>query len=268
MHVICVLSDYGTESVYVAELIGAIKKINPNAEVLSLMNNISRQNIFEGAFLLRSIAKEYPEGSIFICIVDPGVGTKRAPIIVETSKHVFIGPDNGLLYLAAKEEGIKDIYIIDTELLPERKISKTFHGRDIFAIAAAILSLGYKPSFIGNKIERIEKIDIPKTLVKNSSIEGKIIYIDSFGNLITNISIDDIRLANFEKEKELEVIFKDRELTFTLPFKEVYAEVDVGKPLLLIDSFDLLEIAVNKGNAKEYFSANIMENVIIKKQWK
>jgi S-adenosylmethionine hydrolase len=267
--VICILSDYGTESVYVAELIGAIKKINPDAEVLSLTNNIGRQNIFEGAFILKNIAKEYPQGSIFICIVDPGVGTQRAPIIIETFKHVFIGPDNGLLYLVAKEEGINDVYIIDTNLLHERKISKTFHGRDIFAIAAAILSLGYKPSLIGHKIERIEKIEIPAALIKNSSIEGKIIYIDGFGNLITNISIDDIRLADFEREKELEVIFKDRELTFTLPFKEVYAEVDEGKPLLLIDSFDLLEIAVNKGNAREYFSAHIMEDIIIrKKQWK
>lgn len=259
---ICILSDYGTESIYVAELIGVIKSINPQAEVFTLVNNISRQNVFEAAFILDNVAKEYPAGSIFLCIVDPTVGTKRLPLVFVCKKHLFIGPDNGSLYLAASKEGIIGVYEIDVNSLPKRKISKTFHGRDIFAVAAAILSLGFKPDLIGRKVNDFMKIHYKPALLNGNKIEGEVIFIDSFGNAVTNIGEEFI--ANL-KGRQLRLVIPSKGVDVFLPFVSTYAEVEEQKPLLLIDSFDLLEIAVNKGSAKDLFSIKEGEKIIIEK---
>ncbi len=258
---ICLLSDYGTESIYTAELIGTIKSLNPNVEVLSLVNSISKQNVFEAAFTLSNVAKEYPAGTIFLCIVDPDVGTERTPLIVVTNKHIFIGPDNGSLYLVAKQEGILGIYEIDANKLPPRKISSTFHGRDIFAVAAAILSLGFKIESISKPITHIKQFVFPEAKILSSSIEGEIIYIDGFGNVITNIRESDLHAIHFHNRDSLRLTLKGSK--FDLPFRKTYGEVQENQPLLLIDSFDLLEIAVNRGSAKDYFNVKIGEKVTI-----
>jgi len=260
---ICIITDYGTESVYVAELVGVIKSINPKAEIMILINNISRHNIFEGSFILKSIVNEFPQGSIFLVVVDPGVGTERKPIIVETKKHIYVGPDNGLFYGVAMEEGLRAIYEIDLDLLPSRKISKTFHGRDIFAVVAAILSISYKPQYISHKINDLMKLEIPKPNISEQGIEGTIIFADNFGNLVTNIHVKHLEEIGLIEKKRLKITFKDRNLSFNLPFKSTYAEVNEGEPLLLIDSFELLEIAINKGNAKEYFQSKPFEKILV-----
>ncbi len=258
---ICLLSDYGTESIYLAELIGVIKSLNPNEEVLPLINSISRQNVFEGAFTLSYVAKEYPAGTIFLAIVDPGVGTERVPLIIVTNKHIFIGPDNGLLSLVSKQEGILGIYEIDLEKLPTKKISSTFHGRDVFAVAAAILSLGFKVDSISKPITQIKQIEFPEPKRLGSSIEGEVVYIDDFGNVITNIKERDLENASFLNRERLRLILKDSK--YDLSLKKTYADVQENQPLLLIDSFDLLEIAVNKGNASKYFNLKVGDKVIL-----
>ncbi len=260
---ICILTDFGTESIYVAEMLGVIKSINPYAEVLMLENNIERQNVLQGSFLLKHISKEYPHGTIFLVVVDPGVGTERKPIIVETKKHIYIGPDNGLFYPVASEEGVISVYEIDIEKLPARKISKTFHGRDIFAVAASILSIAYRPYFIAKKVEKMTELSLPTPKLKDNEIEGIILYCDSFGNLVTNISSKELESLGFLNLPFIKVKFLGKDVSMVLPFKSTYGEVKEGEPLLLIDSFDLLEIAINKGSAKDRFSLNQAETISI-----
>jgi Uncharacterized conserved protein len=252
---ICILSDFGVESIYVAEMIGVIKTINPKAEILILKNNITRHNIFEGAFILNEISKYFPNGTIFLCVVDPTVGSNRLPLIVVTKKNIYIGPDNGLFFIVAKNEGIKEIYKIEISKIFGNEISMTFHGRDIFAKVAAILSLGFKPDFLGLPITSISELWLDKAQVGDEYIKGRIIYIDDFGNLITNISKEDFLKAKLGMISQLKV--KINNVEYELPFVKTYSEVNVGSPLILINSFNLVEIAVNQGNAQKFFGVNV-----------
>ena len=113
---ICILTDFGIESIYIAEMIGVIKSINPKAEVVILKNNITRHNILEGSFIINEVSKYFPPGTIFLCVVDPTVGSSRPSIILVTKRNIYVGPDNGLFYYVAKNEGIHSIYRIEISL--------------------------------------------------------------------------------------------------------------------------------------------------------
>ncbi|MDT7864254.1 MAG: SAM-dependent chlorinase/fluorinase [Thermoproteota archaeon] len=259
---ICILSDFGTESIYTAEMIGVIKSINPKAEVLILKNNITRHNILEGAFIINEISKYFPPGTIFLCVVDPTVGSSRPSIILVTKRNIYVGPDNGLFYYVAKNEGILSIYKIEISKIFDN-ISMTFHGRDVFAKVAAMLDMGFRPDFFGTLVNYITESEIEKPLIINESVLGKIIYIDDFGNLITNISKNDLIKANLATVSQLKVNINNVE--YKLPFVRTYSEVSVGSPLILINSFNLVELAINQGDAKKFFKVNVNDYLQISK---
>lgn len=260
---ILILTDFGLDSIYLAEMIAMIKSFNPYAEVKPIKNNIQRHNILEASFILKEIVKYYPSGTIFICVVDPTVGTERLPLVILTDKHILIGPDNGIFYPLISEQKVISIYRINTKKLPLKEISSTFHGRDVFAQVAALLSIGFKPEYFCNKIDKIQYFNIGNVIYEKDTIKGKVIYIDEFGNLVTNISKDYLQKAGFNKHKYFKLLIGMKE--YKLPFIKTYAEVKKGNPLLLINSFNLLEIAINQGNAKEYFKVNVNFPVIIKR---
>ncbi len=167
---------------------GVILGINPRAMLIDISHEIETHDIMAGAFVLASACDHFPQGTIHIAVVDPGVGSKRRAIIVETSKGYFVGPDNGIFTLMCGREKVTRIVTIQNPKFRVSAVSQTFHGRDIFAPAGAYLSLGVPAELFGPPVDAVEMISLPSPRVTGRTMEGQVIHIDRFGNLITNIS--------------------------------------------------------------------------------
>jgi S-adenosylmethionine hydrolase len=206
-----------------------------------------------GAFVLASAASYFPQGAIHVAVVDPGVGTKRRPILVETSHAFYIGPDNGLLMLAAQRSKIRHTYhIVDKRYMLPR-VSRTFHGRDIFAPTAAHLAKGCKPSDFGPEIHDYIIPKFAKPSWRKDELSGEVLHVDDFGNIITNISQKDLKKAGITEGSKLSIKLNGK--TIKTKFCSTYGEVPVKALLALIGSHDFLEIAVYQGDASEKFKA-------------
>ena len=257
MSIISLLSDFGSKDPYVAEMKAVILSINPQASIIDITHEIRKFDIRMGAYSLASAAPYFPQGTVHVAVVDPGVGTKRRPIIVETSRSLYVGPDNGLLMLAAHKEHITNVYAIDNPAYMLPDVSKTFHGRDIFAPAAAHLTRGSKPSTFGPSISDYIVPEFAKPDERNGELRGKILHIDDFGNVISNISADDLKKAGFHKANSLIVRLGGK--TLSVRFCSAYGEVPAGTPLALIGSSNFLEVAINMGSASTVFGAKVGE---------
>jgi hypothetical protein len=250
MDVITLTTDMGWE--YAAQMKGVIISINPKARIIDVTHSISPQKIYEGAFVLYSAVKYFPP-AIHIGVVDPGVGTARKGIIVECDKGMLVGPDNGLLIPAGKLLGLKGFYEIK-----EKSISQTFHGRDIFAPAAARLSLGIEPSELGEPMEKYEEISFGEPRELESGIKGKIIFIDRFGNLITNIPKDILKFRYGEKMKiKIKTKIKKGDRIFSAKFLKSYGFAKEKELLVAISSSNFLEISCNRGRASDILKMDI-----------
>ncbi|MEM2249782.1 MAG: S-adenosyl-l-methionine hydroxide adenosyltransferase family protein [Candidatus Bathyarchaeia archaeon] len=256
---ITLTTDFGLLDPYVAEIKAVILGINPEAKIVDISHQIEKFNIKMGAYILASAASYFPKGTIHVAIIDPGVGTKRKPILIETKDSFLMGPDNGILALAADKQGIKNVYEIANPKYMLRKISTTFHGRDIFAPAAAYLSKGVSPSEFGPEIRRIAKPQFAKIVRKGPTLVGEIIYVDGFGNIITNFTLKELGHLGIRESLNIKI----GETTCRLKLCEAYAEVEAKKPLALIGSHDFLEISVNQGSAAEMFKVKVGDKVIL-----
>ncbi|MBI5892601.1 MAG: SAM-dependent chlorinase/fluorinase [Deltaproteobacteria bacterium] len=245
--IITLATDFGIKDSYAGIMKGVILSINPDAKILDITHLVSHQNIFEGAIVISEAYKYFPKGTIHIGIVDPGVGSKRKPILIETDRYFFIGPDNGLFSLALKKERIKKAVHLTNKKYFLKDVSSTFHGRDIFAPVAAHLSLGKKPDSFGKPLNtRPQLIDMPEPIKKRGSIIGEVIYIDSFGNLII---IKRIRIKGISK---------------------TYVDGKKGLPIAVIGSSGNLEIACYADSASEILQIKQGEKVevdIIQNLW-
>ena len=189
---ITLTSDFGLKDPYVAEMKGVILTINPQANIIDVTHSIEKFNIREGAFILASAAPYFPKDTIHLAVIDPIVGTERRSILIQTKRGFFVGPDNGVLMLAAQNQGIEHLYELSNPKFMLTKVSSTFHGRDVFAPAAAHLDRGVKPSEFGPEITEAATIKFPSVVRRNSSLIGEVWHIDDFGNIITNISQKDL----------------------------------------------------------------------------
>jgi len=256
---ITLTTDFGLADPYVAEIKAVILGINPNVEIVDISHQIEKFNIRMGAYVLAAAAPYFPKDTIHIAVVDPGVGTKRKPILIETENSFLVGPDNGVLALAAEKQGIRHVYEIANPKYMLPKVSTTFHGRDIFAPAAAHLSKGISPSEFGPEIHGILKPRFAKIFKKGSTFIGEIIHIDGFGNIITNFTADHLESISVKESVKVKI----GEATLMLRLCKAYAEVKAKKPLAIIGSHDFLEISVNQGNAAEAFKAKVGDKVIL-----
>lgn len=246
--IITLTTDIGWE--YAGEMKGKILSINPSAKIVDITHEIIPQNIMQGAFILYSIAPHFKK-AIHIGVVDPGVGTSRKSIIIKCGENYFIGPDNGLLIPAAKEIGIEKIY----EIKAGKNASPVFHGRDVFAPCAGKISSGTKPEEIAKEIDEYVDLDFGKAILKDGMISGKILFIDRFGNIVTNIRKKDLKDKKFlvrigEIEKEIKIY-------------PSYGYAMEGEIIGVIGSSGFFEIAMNKGNASQYFKAKENEELEI-----
>jgi len=257
--IITLLSDFGLKDPYVAEMKAVILSICPQARIVDISHEIEKFNIRMGAFVLASAAPYFPRGTIYVAVVDPGVGTKRRPIIVETQRSFYVGPDNGLLMLAAQKEGICHVYHVSNSRYMLSKVSRTFHGRDVFSPAAAHLAIGTQPSEFGPEIHDYTLPEFAKPYMRKGELLGEVLHIDDFGNVVSNISAKDLEKMDIREDRTLRV--KLRGKTLALKLCSAYGEVPAKKPLGIIGSSDFLEISINKGNASKAFKVKIGDSV-------
>lgn len=259
---IALLTDFGTTDTYVGSLKAALFKVNPDASVVDLCHYIRPQNIQQGAFVLRMVYRDYPAGTIFVCVVDPGVGGKRLPIAVEAGSYYFVGPDNGLFSYIYAQEKISNVVVLTNEKLWQHPVSSTFHGRDIFAPCGAWLSKNKKFSELGTALDGEPcKLTLPvAALTEDDTFEGQVLHIDRFGNLITNIHRDDFQAAKKKLGKNsVELSVAD----WCFPFANTYENASQESLVGLWGSTGFLELSARNGSAREILDCDLKEPVSI-----
>jgi len=195
-------------------------------------------------------------------VVDPGVGTERKPIIIEAKRSLYVGPDNGVLVLSAMREGILHIYEISNPRYMLPNVSRTFHGRDIFSCAAAYLAKGIPPEEFGSEISEIITPEFARAKIIGDEVVGEIIHIDSFGNLISNISTEELGRMNIKDGDMIKV--KIRDCIMDLRVCSAYDEVPIGSPLTIIGSSNFLELSINQGNAAKTLGLKVGDTLRIR----
>lgn len=247
---IAILTDFGVNDNYNGVMEAVIRKVNPEARIIYISGNVKNFNIYAGAYLLYTSFKYFPKNTIFLVVIDPGVGTNRRPLIIKTLNYIFVGPDNGVLFQAAEKDGIEKIIEINNpKLYLSNIISNTFHGRDIFSITAAFLSLGVDITIFGKelRIDEINKINLTYK-VEDKRICGKVAYIDHFGNIATSIPIEAV-IGKIEYNRLIKITVNNS--NYMCRFVKTFGYGNENELLIYQNGYFLLEIGINKGNAKD-----------------
>jgi hypothetical protein len=247
--IITLLTDFGTADAFVGVMKGIILGIDRQAQVVDLTHAIPPQQILPGALVLRSAVRFFPAGTVHVAVIDPGVGSARRPIVIETPHGFLVGPDNGVLSLAAAVLGSRQVRLIENMEYVRQPVSQTFHGRDIFAPVAAHLSRGVAPDRLGRRIDSIVELTVPEPHSSPSGVRGEVIYVDHFGNLFTNITAD--ALAHFPVQR-VSVSIDGKPVAGPV---NAYAAVPEGAALAIVGSWGVVEIAVRCGSAAQTFAA-------------
>ena len=256
---ITLTTDFGLKDPYVAEMKAVILSICPNAVIIDITHEIARFNVRMGAYVLASAVPYFPESSIHVAVVDPGVGTRRRPIVIQTRRGFFVGPDNGLLVLAAEKQDIMRIHELTNPRFMLPKVSHTFHGRDIFAPAAAHLMSGVKPEEFGPEIRKAVQPEFAKVTQRNGVLVGEVLHVDGFGNIITNINEREVAQSRVKDAVSVEL----PSCKLKLKLCKAYGETEPREPLALIGSHGFLEIALNQGNAAKRFKTKAGDRVTV-----
>ena len=243
MGIITLTTDFGAGDHYVGVMKGVIAGINPSAVVIDITHGIEPYNIAEAAFKLHASYSYFPEGTIHVAVIDPGVGSARRAIAAEAGGYRFVGPDNGVFSMIFDKCGVDRMAQITNPEFMLPTVSATFHGRDIFAPAAAHLSNGAALEELGDGLSSYERLDIPQPREGGDVITGRAIYADRFGNLVTNIPGSVI--TNSAGVRAGDVTINGLSASYT--------DGKEGELVALVGSSGFLEISVNKGSALEFF---------------
>lgn len=244
VQLITLTTDFGMRDWFVGTMKGVIHRIAPRAVVVDITHEIPPGDVRAGAFALAASWRFFPGGSVHVAVVDPGVGSERAAIAVRTANAVFIGPDNGVLSLALRSESRLEIRRLANERFFLKPVSRTFHGRDVFAPVAAHLSRGARFSELGPKLTDWVRLPWREPRRRGNVIEGEVLYVDRFGNAILNIPnawVEPGRAGVFIRGKRVG------------PVAPFYAAVRSGRAAAVPGSTGLLEVAVRGGSAAERF---------------
>ena len=270
---IVLTTDFGDIDGYVGVMKGVILSISPRAVIIDLSHAIQPQNLLQASFVLGSSAQYFPSGSIHVVVIDPGVGTNRDLLILETPGATFIAPDNGVLSSILLKNmssqpietgyipvpNVCDAYVLTESEIWLNPVSNTFHGRDILAPVAAQIALGMPASQLGSKVDRIFFLAPPVPICRGDVNVGEVINRDRFGNLTTNITED-----LFLNARKVVVDIKGKKIIqLSKNFAEGSSSGSSVELLALIGSHGLLEIAVKNGNAAEILSADVGEQVLV-----
>jgi len=263
MRIVTLLSDFGNRDQYVSEMKGTILSLCPSATVVDISHEIEKFNIRMGAFVLAAASTCFPVGTIHVAVVDPGVGGQRRNLLIETKRAAYIGPDNGILLPASLRDGIKETYLIENREFMRSSVSSTFHGRDVFAFAAGRVACGAEISEAGPTVSDPVSVTLTSAEVSHNSINCEVLGIDSFGNIVTTASDKELRAIGLEVRDELVMRTKGR--THRLIVGRTYSDAAEGKPVLLVGSHDLLEIAIDKANAAKRFHLRPGDRLIFRR---
>ena len=254
--IIALLTDFGTQDYFVGAMKGAILSINKKARIVDITHNISPQDIQSASFTLRSCYLDFPEKTIFTAIVDPGVGSDRRAILVETADYYFIAPDNGLLSFIFNADKTFRVFELANKEYFKHPVSDTFHGRDIFAPAAAHLSNGVKSAEFGSELKDFARFAENKPRkISDDKIEAEIIHIDRFGNLISNLKMESLP-DNFT------VTINGKKISKVQRF---FAESGKSELFMILGSAGFLEIAAFRDSAAKLLKVNISQKFLLEK---
>lgn len=245
---VTLLSDFGLQDAYVGIMKGVMLGIAPDVRFVDLTHDVPAQDVVAGALVLRHAVEFFPPGTVHLAVVDPGVGTARAPVAVVTDRGILVGPDNGLLCPAAEALGLRGAYRLAEARLFREPVSRTFHGRDIFAPVAAHLAAGAAPAECGPPLPRLQPLALPQSRREGAAIRGEIVYVDRFGNLVTNI---DAAALDAFPTGSLFVTIAD---LCRIEIFSAYAAAPDGAALAVVGSWGLLEVAVRNGSAAARFA--------------
>jgi len=254
MAVITLLTDFGTSDEYVGIIKGVIIGIDPGAVIVDLTHRIDPQDTVAAAHMMRASYRFFPKGSIHLIVVDPGVGSDRLIIAAEYDGHIFIAPDNGIIpFIIEDGPAPVSIFSLANESLFLTPVSATFHGRDIFAAAGAFFSSGTPLEKAGPSVlpEQLKRLSHPAPSVSGNTLQGAIIWLDHFGNIITDIDAQMLNaLIDENPGKRLVFVVGDQRIEGLGAW---YGMVEANQPIALIGSRGFLEIAVNGGHAADRF---------------
>jgi hypothetical protein len=256
--VIALTTDFGTGDWFVGTMKAVIASLAPKTSVIDLTHELPPGDIRGGAFALAASHRFFPKGTIHVAVVDPGVGSDRKAIAVQTANGVFVGPDNGVLSWALGKEKVTAIHALVNEAYFLPPVSQTFHGRDVFAPVAAHLSHGVPIQKLGPALKDFVRLDWPEPRARRGGFEGEVVYIDRFGNAITNLEGRPLRGSGVAA---CEIYARRRRVC---PLKVFYQAVGPKTPVALVGSSGFLEIAVNGGSAEKTLGVRIGTRVVLR----
>lgn len=258
---ITLLTDFGDRDSFVASMKGVILNINPQARIVDLSHKVAPQQIEEAAYLLKTSYRYFPEGTVHVAVVDPGVGSTRRPLLVTTSRYFFVAPDNGLLSNIFQEELSVEVRQIENRQYRLDSEGATFDGRDLFAPAAAWLTRGQPPGSFGRLIRDFVRLPAGEPAWEGSKLAGRIVYVDHFGNLISNLTPLHVKEVQ-GKTRKSEVTIRLAGITIE-GLTSCYADGARDAPRALINSNGQVEVFVKEGSAAELLKVGRGESIQI-----
>jgi hypothetical protein len=256
--IVTLLTDFGTRDEYVGTMKCRILTVFPLAVLVDITHEVAAQDIMEGALILGNSYRHFPPGTVHCVVVDPGVGSRRKPIVVTAGGYAFVGPDNGVFSRVYATEEDVVVREIRNPKLQRNEISDTFHGRDIFAPVAGHLASGTSPEDVGPVLSAYVEIHPPEPDTWNDTIKGEVIHIDGFGNLITNISRELFQRCVGDRPFVIEC--NGRRVT---QLSRTYEDGEWGRFLALFGSTGMLEISVRGGSAEKRIGAGKGDKVVV-----
>ena len=248
------LTDFGTTDPYVAAMKGALLNVCPRAQIIDICHDIPAHDILSGSFVLAEAAPYFPPETVHIAVVDPGVGTERRVLVGRFADQIFLFPDNGIISFVAEAFPLQALVAVrNANFAPMEAISMTFHGRDVFAPLAGQILNGLDIRKLGPQPDTFKTLDLPVPVEQDDKIVGQVIYVDRFGNCISNITRQSVQ-KHWSINAPLEVRCGGREIG---PLVGTYEFAPQGEKLALFNSMGLLEVAVNRGRACDILGASI-----------
>jgi S-adenosylmethionine hydrolase len=256
---VTLLTDFGDRDYFVPSMKGVMLGINPQLRILDLSHQISAHGIEQAAFFLKSCYRYFPDGTVHVVVVDPGVGSQRRPLLVSTSRYFFIAPDNGVLNEIIDEEVSVEVRVIENKQYRLDAEGATFDGRDLFAPAAAWLTKGQPPGSYGRLIQNPVRLPKDEPKMDGGKLVGKVVYIDHFGNLISNITQSDLQTFRSVTKRDIHAIQLGEVIINGM--KTHYAEGALGLPEALFNSNGQLEIFIKQGSAVDRCGGKIGQQI-------
>jgi S-adenosylmethionine hydrolase len=243
--IITLTTDYGTNDHLVGVLKGVILKINPDVQIVDITHQVAPFDLLDGALAIASAYTYFPPRTIHVVVVDPGVGTERRPLLVSGQNQYFIAPDNGVLSGVYEKEPNFVVRHLTAEHYFLQPVSKTFHGRDVFAAVAAWHSKNWQPASMGEEVTDFKRFAMPRPKEADGVLKGAVLKVDGFGNLMTNFRAEDLGAAAIEKG-EVKFQVGTHAVTRLVP---TFAAGNAGEAIAYVGSSGYVEIGVNKGSA-------------------